>query len=421
MRILRIDSWDGRPGGAQDYVREIGVELARRGHVTKVVNLVSEPPPASGSDNAYVPVPSAWGRRLPHDVIAAPLVESTIRDALREFRPDLVHLHHFDAAFASIARIVPELTVPLVMTSHDAELVCPISTLVRPGNIVCEGGIEVRCLFTGCHVGFGGLYNLWQRRVFDAEVAPKVRAYLGPSYSVTNYLDAHGYRPAIHLPSFARIPPEVTAAPTPAPPDSVPPTLGYLGRLEWYKGVHDLIDALAILRREVPTVRLTIAGDGPFRGALDAQVERLGLRAAVSFVGSVGGSSKEEWFRGIHVLATPSNFWENFPLVALEGLVRGRPVVGTQIGGIPDIVEPEVTGLLVPIADPVGLAAALGRLIGDPGLRSRLGGEGRRRVLARFTPELHADRLEAVYRAILDGRNLASRSEAEALRSGGSG
>jgi glycosyltransferase involved in cell wall biosynthesis len=417
VRILRIDSWDGRPGGAQVYVREIGAELSRRGHTTHVVNLVSELPSEERAEVRSVLVPTGWGRRLPHDVIAAPQVEAEIRDALRTFRPDLVHLHHFDAGFASIARIVPELSVPLVMTAHDAELVCPISTLVRPGNIVCEGGVEVRCLFTGCHVGFGGLYNLWQRRVFDAAVAPKVRAYLCPSYSVTNYLDAHGYRPAIHLPSFAHIPAVVVQAPAPEPGPASPRTVGYLGRLEWYKGVHDLIDAVPILQRAIPDVRLTIAGEGPYRGTLEAQVERLRLGGAVEFAGPVVGPGKEAWFRSIHVLATPSNFWENFPLVALEGLARGRAVVGTDIGGIPDIVEPEVTGLLVPIADPAALAAAVGRLLAEDGLRARLGAEGRRRVLFRFTPELHADRLEAVYRAVLDGRSMTSRSEADALRS----
>ncbi|MCI4344602.1 MAG: glycosyltransferase family 4 protein [Thermoplasmata archaeon] len=416
MRILRIDSWDGQPGGAQDYIREIGVELSRRGHTTEVLDLVSEPMDHPPPGQRSVKVPAGWGRRLPHDVIAAPDVEAAIRGAVRSFQPDLLHLHHFDAAFSSIGRMVPELQVPLVMTAHDAELVCPISTLVRPGNIVCEGGVRPRCLFTGCHVGFGGLYNLWQQRVFDAQVAPHVRAYLCPSYSVAGYLQTHGYRPAVHLPSFARIPPEVAAGTVVAPPDGVVPTVGYLGRLEQYKGVHDLISAIAILRRTLPTARLSIAGAGPYRAALEALVEREGLLGAVEFVGSVSGAAKETWFSSVHVLATPSNFWENFPLVALEGLVRGRPVVGTDIGGIPDIVVPEETGLLVPIADPSALAAALGRLLTDEQLRSRLGGEGRRRVLERFTPELHADRLEAVYRAILAGRSFPPQSEADAWR-----
>jgi glycosyltransferase involved in cell wall biosynthesis len=416
VRILRIDSWDGQPGGAQDYIREIGVELARRGHATEVLDLVSVPMERPPADQRPVMVPSGWGRRLPHDVIAAPKVEAAIRDAVRSFQPDLLHLHHFDAGFASIARIVPELTVPIVMTAHDAELVCPISTLVRPGNIVCEGGVRPRCLFTGCHVGFGGLYNLWQQRVFDAAVAPRVRAYLCPSYSVANYLNAHGYHPAVHLPSFARIPPPVVDRPTPDPPTSAPPTVGYLGRLEQYKGVHDLIEAIGILRRSLPSVRLTIAGAGPYRAALESLVGRRGLRGSVEFVGPISGAAKEAWFGTVHVLATPSNFWENFPLVALEGMVRGRPVVGTDIGGIPDIVVPDATGLLVPVADPPALARALDRLLGDPSLRARLGSEGRRRVLERFTPELHADRLEAVYSAVLAGRDFPPQSEADAWR-----
>lgn len=414
MRILRIDTWDGQAGGAQDYIRAVTSELDRLGHSTRVIAMVSDAagPPTPGT--RIVRAAPSGASRLGFDLVDAAELRTAYEEAMASFQPDLVQLHHFDAGFSTVAKLLHTTRVPVVFTAHDAELVCPISTLVRPGNIVCEGGVLPRCLFTGCHVGLGGPYNLWQRQLFDRYVAPRVRAYLCPSRSVQGYLHQHGYRPAVHLPSFAAIPPEVLARPPAAPPEG-PPTIGYLGRLEPYKGVHDLIAAFALLPPRHRDARLSIAGDGPFRAALERQVRTAELDSRVEFLRRVGGAEKEGWFQHVTLVATPSNFWENFPLVALEALARGRPVVATDIGGIPDIVQDGETGRLVPIARPDLLAAAISDTLDDPARGRAWGAEGRRRTLERFTPQRHLGRLLATYGAVLEGRRLSSPIDADQL------
>jgi glycosyltransferase involved in cell wall biosynthesis len=419
VRILRIDSWDGPPGGAQDYVREVTSELAARGHESRVLQLTDGPPVVPPPTGVAFPPERRRPMRFAGDLVHDAALDDRLAEHITAFDPDVVSLHHFDAHFTTVARVLSRLHAPLVFAGHDAELVCPISTLVQPGGVVCDGGVRFRCLFTGCRVGAGGAYNLWQARVFDRQVRPHVRAYLCPSRSLRDYLVANGYAPAIHLPSFARIPEPVRQAPPPPPPAGTPPTIGYLGRLEWYKGVHDLLRALPLLHGTAPDVRLDIAGDGPFRPELERLAASLGLSDRVRFRGRVEGHAKEEWFAGVHLLATPSNMWENFPLVALEGLVRGRPVVATNIGGIPDIVEDGETGFLVPIERPDALAARLGTLLGDPARARAMGLLGRARVLDRFTPEGHVTRLVRIYRSIVDGRPPENGGPAEAT--GGSG
>ncbi len=415
LRILRINSWDGSPGGAEEYIREVTDELGRRGHETRILQITASsgtlPPPLGRT------LPRSAGRlaRLGEDIVVRRETLDALGREMREFAPDLVSLHHFDARFASLARGLSNLEVPIVVAAHDAELVCPISTLVRPGGIVCDGGVRFRCLFTGCHVGLGGPYNLWQTRVFDAALRDRVAAYLCPSRSLTDYLHANGYRPALHLPSFARIPESVRAAPPPPAPPAGPPTVGYIGRLEWYKGLDDLLRAVAQLVPRLPTIRLDVAGDGPFEPRLRRLADELGISEHVTWRGRVERDAKEGWFSGIHVAAVPSNMWENFPLVALESLVRGRPVVATRIGGIPDIVEDGLSGRLVPIDDPVSLAEALASLLTQPDEAHRMGQTGRARVLERFTPDRHVERLLAVYRAVLGHESLMSGSEASAL------
>jgi glycosyltransferase involved in cell wall biosynthesis len=407
MRILRIDSWDGRPGGAQEYVRTVSNELATRGHPQRIVQVVSVPRPDARVDERVVVVPARGLRRRAEDLLAAPEFERALRGEIRDFQPDVLHLHHFDALFGPLAKLLDDVDVPIVFTAHDTELVCPISTLLRPGNIVCDGGVRFRCLFTGCHVGLGGPFNLWQGRVFDRQVQPKVRAFLCPSRRLARYLFDNGYRPAIHLAPFVELPAEVPSAPYPFRSDGVP-TIGFLGRLEPYKGVQLLVDAVGRLTKRVPALRLEIAGEGPYRETLEQLVNRSGLADRVRFHGDVRGAAKEDWFRGIDALVVPSTAWENFGFVAVEALARGRPVVASDFGGLPDIVDDRESGRLVPVGDPTRLADALEDLLSDRDRARRWGLEGRRRVMERFTPARHVEGLLRVYDAAIRGERLES-------------
>ncbi len=416
MRILRINSWDGPgTGGAEGYIRSVMDELESRGHPNLLVNLTDVRPSGPVPDEHYLPM-VPMSRALPRmrqDLGETPGLGSFLTETVRTFRPDLVQLHHFEAGFTSLGRFLRGLRVPLVVTAHDAWLVCPLGTLVRPGAILCEGGIRPRCQFTGCAVGRGLPYSLWQKRLFEAWVAPKVRAYLCPSRSLMDYLDRHRYRPALHLPSFAQIPPAVRQEAPPYPRGA--PHLGWIGRLESYKGVEDLLQAFGKVRAHLPGACLDIAGEGSARPALQSLSERLGVGPAVRWWGRVQGPEKESFFAGLTVLVVPSREYENFPLVALEALARGRPVVGTAIGGIPEIVEDGRNGRIVPIQHPGALADGILDVLKDPERAERWGAAGRRKVLAEWTPERHVARLLAVYEALLSGERLPDRLEAEAL------
>ncbi len=286
MRVLRVDSWDGRPGGAQEYIRTVSDRLAALGHPQRLLQVVSTPRPEARDDERVVVIPGHGLRRRTDDLLEAPEVTRCLQEELREFRPDVLHLHHFDAAFGPVSQVLEHTEVPIVFTAHDTELVCPISTLLQPGNVVCDGGVRLRCLFTGCHVGLGGPFNLWQTRVFDRRVKPRVRAFLCPSVRLTRYLFDNGYRPAVHLPPFVELPKDLPSVPYPLPANS-PRTLGFLGRLEPYKGVQVLLEAIRGLRGRFPDVRLDVAGEGPYRPALERTTAELGVSDRVRFLGDV--------------------------------------------------------------------------------------------------------------------------------------
>ncbi len=160
------------------------------------------------------------------------------------------------------------------------------------------------------------------------------------------------------------------------------------------KGHDVLLDALARLD---PAPPLLIAGDGEERAALEAQAQRLGL-SSVRFLGR--REDKGDLLAACDVFVLPSRL-EGLGVAALEAMAAGRPVVASRVGGLAEAVGDESAGLLVPPEDPAALAAALERLIGDPGLRQAFGVAGRARIAQGFLAGQMVNAYETLYRRVL--------------------
>lgn len=161
-------------------------------------------------------------------------------------------------------------------------------------------------------------------------------------------------------------------------------TIGSLGRLTASKGVRYLIDAVGIERQRGRSVRLAVAGEGPDSENLKRYVSELGLEEVIEFRGFVSDEQVDEFLAGLDVFALASDS-EGLPYVLIEAMRACLPVVSTAVGGVPEIVEDGVTGLLVDPRDPEQLALAFDRLAEDPDLRDRLARAGRDRFEERFT------------------------------------
>jgi glycosyltransferase involved in cell wall biosynthesis len=179
------------------------------------------------------------------------------------------------------------------------------------------------------------------------------------------------------------------------------PRLLCVGRLIPIKGHIVLLRAFAEARRHVPTLRLDIAGRGPLEPALRALAKELGIADAVRFLGFV--APVQHAIEQAAVVVVPS-MGEGFGMVALEAMERARPVIAAEIGGLGELVEDGVTGLLVPAGEAEPLARAIERLGSDLALAARMGEAGRQRALERFLQERCTDRTELLYREQLNGR-----------------
>jgi glycosyltransferase involved in cell wall biosynthesis len=187
----------------------------------------------------------------------------------------------------------------------------------------------------------------------------------------------------------------------PRPLSTDEPRLLCVGRLIPIKGHIVLLRALADARRQVPGLRLDIAGRGPLEPALRALAKELELEDAVRFLGHV--SPVQRAIEEAAVVVVPS-LGEGFGMVALEAMERARPVIAAEIGGLGELVEDGVTGLLVPPGDAEALGAAVMRLAGDLSGAAAMGEAGRRRALDHFLQERCTDRTELLYRAQLQER-----------------
>lgn len=177
--------------------------------------------------------------------------------------------------------------------------------------------------------------------------------------------------------------------------------VGVVCRLTVQKGVSYGLQAFAAIAHAFPHAILLIAGEGPERSELERMAAELGLSESVRFLGWRPDSGRV--LAALDLLIAPSR-WEGFGLVVLEAMARGVPVLATRVGALPEIVADGETGLLVASGDVGALAAALGRLLGDAGLRARLGAAGRERARREFGLERMAEETLGFYEEVVRGR-----------------
>jgi glycosyltransferase involved in cell wall biosynthesis len=218
------------------------------------------------------------------------------------------------------------------------------------------------------------------------------QAQIAISSGLARYLsETEGFRPD----AFAIVHYGIDAGPEPPPPPAEP-RFAAVGRLIPIKGFDLLLRAFAEARAERPDLTLELAGSGPSDAAL-----RAAAPDGVRFLGHVAPATNI--YERNAIVVVPSR-GEGFGMVALEAAERGRAAIVTGVGGLPEIVEDGVTGIVVRPGDVDALAAAMLRLAADPALVRGYGQAARERALTTFAAETAIDGVESVYRDLLGGR-----------------
>lgn len=180
----------------------------------------------------------------------------------------------------------------------------------------------------------------------------------------------------------------------PTPPPDAPIHFAFVGRLAPVKGLRVLVEAFKALQKNYPDAQITVVGDGPDREWLEKQAKDI---PNITLTGALSQDRVAEVLAQAHALVLPS-FAEGVPVVLMEAMAAGRPVIATQVAGVSELVETEVNGLIVPPGHLDALINALETIASDPAKRERMGQNGRDKVTKDFNIAVEAPKLAAHFR-----------------------
>lgn len=240
----------------------------------------------------------------------------------------------------------------------------------------------------------------WRSRMAMALLDNRIHHYVGVSDAVRERLMALGIDRARVSVIRNGIPPTDHAQPARG---GRPFTIGICGQIGPWKGHADVVEALAILRREGVTVRCLVFGNGNagFVESLRQRVAQYGISDYLEWRGFV--QDQDAIYRELDVLVVPSRHSDPLPTVALEAGIRGIPVVATRKGGLPEIIVDGVTGLLVDSDNPLQIARAVKMLAHNPDQVKQMGMSARNRIITHFAPERMIKEHEAQLHEVVVG------------------
>ena len=387
MRILFVNEKCGFFGGVEQNIADAAAGLTQRGHTC----YLAYGEITDRDADAYSGLFEASFRCRELANHAAEDGAAGLTDLARRLQPDTVYLHKLPRLPALHTFPAAVRTVRMV---HDHDLCCPRNHKYYAWNgHVCHHRAGWRC-FADCAFlkrdttsRFGIAYSSIGGKLREMRRNYGNDALLVGSRFMRQELLQNGFpQDRVHI--LAPIVRRVEQAPSPVP-DS--PRLLYVGQLIHGKGVDLLLKALGMV--DSPFLA-TIVGQGNARHRLEGLCGELGLSHRVEFTGWVDHQDLGTLYRSARAVVVPSRWPEPFGMVGLEAMHHARPVIGFDVGGIPDWLDHEVTGLLVPEQDVAGLAGAVTSLLTDPGRALRMGSAGHEQVQRRFSFEAYLARLE---------------------------
>lgn len=346
MRILIANKYHYPRGGDCIYSMELARLLEAAGHEVAFFAMdcpQNEPSPW----RRYFPSEVSFSPRRPWNMLKglvrplhAPEVARKFGRLLDDFRPDVVHLNNIHTQLSPvIARIAKERGLRVVWTLHDYKLLCPRYDCLRDGRPceLCFRGDKSFALRYSCLKGSrlaSAIAYLEARKWSREKLEAWTDAFICPSRFLKDKMEAGGFAPgklhAIHNFIDAR----KLVGDRPSPQEHY----CYVGRLSAEKGVQTLLQAASRL-----PYRLKLIGTGPLEAELKAQYDRF---PQIEFLGHRNWTDLRPILASARFLAVPSEWYENNPLSIIEALALGIPVLGADIGGIPELVVPGRTGEL---------------------------------------------------------------------------
>jgi glycosyltransferase involved in cell wall biosynthesis len=377
LRVLMVNKFHYLRGGSETYHFAVGKTLEAMGN--EVAWFAMEDPknlPCAQS-KYFVPSSDYNGKvslikkaREAMTLSYSPVARDNFEALLEDFRPDVIHLNlvHRQITFSILdAPYLREHSVPVVYTSHDYILVCPSCTMLDGEGGVCEDCLsgDFSCCVSKCCVK-GSHAKSWlaareARFLHQKGYYQKVDRIIAPSEFMREKLIQGGFPESqvVHMQNFVKDEVLNHARENCDRTDWTHPYILFFGRLSREKGVDVLVEAFERALPQLPeNIRLLVAGNGPERNALEANA-----KDRVEFVGFKSGEELRSLVAGATLAVCPSVCRENMPYSVAEALAEGTPVIGSYIGGIPEIIIDGETGWLARAGDVESLATSIRKAV----------------------------------------------------------
>ncbi len=347
MKVLLVNKFHWNKGGSEKYYFELGELLKAHGHEVAYFSMENEKNVKTGDKEYFVPAfdlnNSSKLRAL--DVIYNKKNGEIMEKALDEFKPDIVHLNNFQRQLsASIIEPCKKRNIPIVFTAHDVQAICPAITMMDDDKNVCElcmGGKYTNCIKKSCNKGsklksvLGALEGYYYRK--HKIYSEKIDYIITPSefyrdkfiedginknkiQAIHNSIEMNDYNVKTVDDGYAL----------------------YFGRLSKEKGILNLINAFKDCNKGL----LYIAGEGPEKETIEDIIKKNKLEDRVKLLGFLNKEQMTEVTRKCKFVVVPSIWYENCPYSVLETLAIGKPVIGANIGGIPELVKDKENGFI---------------------------------------------------------------------------
>ena len=344
MKILLVNKFHYLRGGSEKYYFELANLLKSKGHTVDFFSMKHPENITTGDKEYFVDeIDLNTGSKLKaFDVIYSKTNKKLMTKALDEFKPDIVHINNFQRQLsASIIDAIKEKNIPIVMTAHDLNPICPASIMLYDGK-PCEDCLTkgyTQCIKKKCNKGstLKSIIGYAEKKYYDCHrVFKKVDCIISPSEFNKNQF----IKGKLNCNEIKVLHNFVNES------ERKEYVLGdyafYFGRLSKEKGILNLVEAI----KDIPDSKLLIAGDGPERENIEAYIEKHNLGDRITLLGYQNQDNIREYIRNSRFIVVPSIWYENCPYSILETLEIGKPVIGSRIGGIPELIEDGKNGFL---------------------------------------------------------------------------
>lgn len=333
------------------------------------------------------------------EIIYSKDAKQSLNELLSHFQPDIAHAHNiYGRLTSSVLDLLYERNIPTLLTLHDYKLICPSYKLLCNSRICedCKGGNFYMAVRNKCHKDSFAASAIYAFESYFNQLFQKfkrnVRFFIAPSLFLKNKLIDFGWpgKKIEYIPNYLVL--------SEFEPKYAPGKYFlYLGRLSAEKGVSTLIKAFMKIKSD--KVNLWIVGEGPVRNQLE---EIASADSRIRFTGYLSGNKLKQTTSDALAVIVPSEWYENASISILESFAFGKPVVGSRIGGIPEMVEEGLNGYLFEPGNVDDLKDKLELMLSKPNKDiEQMGKAARDKVEREYNAELHYERLMEVYNKAL--------------------